>query len=279
MDLGEGVSRMNSTLEVLNNNLGALNNFVKGSYGSRNKRKSRTANRQPSEDDETDSGADDEGSTVREYKPPKRKSRKENHLHVWLFLIRRLPVMLTVLQRLVRAHTCVLLHKKPRDPLTCDVTQEEADDFDSSAGYPCTKEIFRLHLVGTPAHKWNRAAAEVFAESFREKRPDFKHDEVKGYFLTHLRTLISRFKKEQQLKGLTQPEQESAAIAAATQTRRSTRKHNVSRVTPVLHPPPLRAPKALPPPHRGRQNDKRLEAVRTADRCARARGYVFRRDR
>ena len=275
-ELGEGVNRMNSNLEVLNSNLGALNNLVKGPYVSRSKKKSRNMEGQPSESDETGTDADDEGPT-HEYKPPKRKSRRQNLLHVCSFLIQSALVMLSVLQKLVRAHTCALL-KKVQDSPHCDVTQEEADGFDNSAGYPCTKEAFRLYLAGTPAHKWNQAAAVVFTDNFLEGRDDFEHDRVKKCFLTHLRTLISKFKKGQQVKGLAPREQENAKNAAATQTRRSTRKHNVSQIAPVLHSPPLRTLKALPPPRRGRQNYEGLEAVRAIDRRARARGYVFRRD-
>jgi len=228
MDLGESVSRMNSNLEVLNSNLGALNDIVKGSYVSRNKGKGKATEAQPSEDDNADTDMDDEDPAVREYNPPKRKSARQNNLHVCPFLVRKTLVMLTVLQKLVRAHTCTLLKKKAKEPLICNVTQEEVDGFNSSTGYPCTKERFHLYLIGTTVHKWNRAAAEVFTEIFLEGRAGFKHDQVKKYFITHVRTLISRFKKEQQLRGLTAKEQENATDVVTTQTRRSTRKHNVS---------------------------------------------------
>ena len=108
------------------------------------------------------------------------------------------------------------------------MTQEKADGFDSSADYPCTAQDFRLYLTGTPAHKWNRAAAEVFTKSFLQERSEFKHDQVKKYFITHLRTLTATFKKQQQLGGMPEKERDRKKGDTAAQTRRSTRKHNVS---------------------------------------------------
>ena len=132
------------------------------------------------------------------------------------------------------------MKKGAKEPLRCDVTQEEADGFDNSVGYPCTADNFRLHLRGTPAHKWNRAAAEVFTKSFLQERPGSEYEQVREYFITHIRTLITTFKKQEKLGGMREKERGKVTTETAAQTRRSTRKHNVSSTALVLHPPPLR---------------------------------------
>lgn len=88
MDLGEGVTRMNSNLEALNVNLGVLKDFVKESGIPRSKHKRRNTEAQSSDDDGMDVDADDEEPANRGYRPPKRKTRGQNTLHVRPFTIR-----------------------------------------------------------------------------------------------------------------------------------------------------------------------------------------------
>ena len=165
---------------------------------------------------------------------------------------------LTVQQKLIRDHTRRLLGKEAKDPPSCDVTEAEAEGFDSSVGYPCTAQNFRLYLAGTPAHKWNQAAAEVFTKSLLEERPELGHDRVKRFFITHLRSLISAFKKRGRLQGMSEREREKTKGDIAAQARRNTQKHNVGSIITALHSQLLRIPTALPSPYRGRQNDRRF---------------------
>ena len=136
--------------------------------------------------------------------------------------------MLIILQKLVREHTNTLLTKNSEDPLYCNVTQEEADEFDDSAGYPCTAENFRLHLAGTAGHKWNKAAAEVFAKSFLEVNPESRHSQVKTYFTTHLRMLISSFRKKKTLETMEKKRREQEESENKARDRRRSRRHEVS---------------------------------------------------
>ena len=99
VDLGEGVKRMNSNLAALNSNLSALNDFVKDSHGSQSKRKGkgRETETRRNDDEGTDADADDEEPVVQGYRPPKRKTQKQNILHVRPFPVWRVLVTLTIL--------------------------------------------------------------------------------------------------------------------------------------------------------------------------------------
>ena len=79
-DLGESVNKMNINLEALNSNLSVLNDFVKSSRTPRNKQASGSASTRPDGDDSAD--ADTDEPEVKEYRPPKRKTKMQNKLHI-----------------------------------------------------------------------------------------------------------------------------------------------------------------------------------------------------
>lgn len=104
------------------------------------------------------------------------------------------------------------------------VTQDEIDAFDPLRhGPPCTSDDFKLHLEGTAAHPWNKAVTTVFVGSFCAEFPQYKPDETKGHFKTHLETLIRKYKTQQRLQRNTNAQEE-----AKKKNRKNTRKATVS---------------------------------------------------
>lgn len=148
--------------------------------------------------------------------------------------------MLTISQALVRVYTEELLTTNSRSLLAGDVTGEEAENFNDSSGYPCTEANFRLYLAGTPGHKWNQAAGWVFANSFVQKNPGYNRSQVKDYFHTHLRYLITLFRNERARETMSANEKKSAKANETAQDRKGTRRNAVRLVALRFRPPPLR---------------------------------------
>jgi len=93
--------------------------------------------------------------------------------------------------------------------------------------YPRTVNNFGLHLEGTPAHPWNKAATEVFVASFCRKYPHYKPKEAGGHFKTHINTLIRKYRAQQLTK-----DNPDATKESKKKNRKKTRKATVS-------PPPF----------------------------------------
>jgi hypothetical protein len=130
----------------------------------------------------------------------------------------------------VRKHTTSLLGTPPDGILVRKVTQAEADAYDPLRHpFMCTADNFRLHLEGTPAHPWNKAAVRVFVASFCAKYPHYTADEAGNHFKTHTTTLIRKYKTQQTIGGDLE-----AKKAAAKKNRKNTRKATVS-----ARPPPF----------------------------------------
>jgi hypothetical protein len=109
-----------------------------------------------------------------------------------------LTLGLTVYQENVRKHVASLLETPLDGRLGQKVTKDDADGYDQMRdGPPCTADDFKLHLEGTVAHPWNKAATHVFADSFRTKFPDFERGDVELCFKTHVDTLIRKYRTQQ----------------------------------------------------------------------------------
>jgi hypothetical protein len=104
------------------------------------------------------------------------------------------------------------------------VTQEEANAYDPLRHeFPCTADNFKLHLEGTRAHPWNKAARSVFAASFCAKYPHYTVDEAGNHFGVHVESLIRKYKTQQRQRD--DPDAKSAALKRG---RQNTRKSTVS---------------------------------------------------
>ena len=131
---------------------------------------------------------------------------------------------LTAVQEDVRKHAARLLGTPEDGKLAKKVTKAEADAYDSvHSGPPCVADNFKLHLDGTPAHPWNKAATKVFVASFCTKYPQHSPDEAGKHFKVHLETLIRKYRTQQRLKD--NPE---ATEAVKKQNRKTARKVTVS---------------------------------------------------
>jgi len=117
----------------------------------------------------------------------------------------------------------------PKDgTLEKKVTKDEADAYDPLRDeFPCSAENFKLHLEGTPAHPWNKAAADVFVTNFCNKYPHYEPEEAGGHFRVHLDTLIRKYRTQQLTK-----DNPDAKAESLKKNRKNTRKATVS--TPLL---------------------------------------------
>ena len=93
---------------------------------------------------------------------------------------------------------------------------------------PFAANDFKLHLAGTPAHAWNKAATEVFVRSFCEKYSHYTSEDARGHFKVHLDSLIRKYRKQQVTRDDRALEEQSKK-----QSRKNARKSSVSA------PPPL----------------------------------------
>ncbi|KAF9790740.1 hypothetical protein BJ322DRAFT_999041, partial [Thelephora terrestris] len=103
--------------------------------------------------------------------------------------------------------------------LTQKVTKADADAFDPLRQIPCTADDFKLHLAGTPAHPWNKAATAVFVQSFCAKFSQYGPEDTENHFKVHLATLIRKYKSQQSLNA-----KPGAVDEAKAQNRKNTRK-------------------------------------------------------
>ena len=113
----------------------------------------------------------------------------------------------------------------PRDgTLAQKIAKVEADAYDPLRHeFPCTANDFKLHLEGTPAHPWNRAATKVFVISFCANYPHHTADEAERHFKVHLDTLIRKYKTQQLTK-----DDPNAKAEARKKNWRKVRKTTVS---------------------------------------------------
>ena len=116
--------------------------------------------------------------------------------------------------------------KTPKNgTLTNEVTEEEASAYNPVCDeLPCTADDFRLYLLGTPAHPWNKAATSLFVESFCEKFTTYDRDEVEERFKAHLAGVIRKYKSQEAFKDDPGAREESKKT-----NRRNSRKAAVSQ--------------------------------------------------
>ena len=89
--------------------------------------------------------------------------------------------------------------------------------------FPCTAQNFKLHLEGTPAHPWNKAAMKVFVASFCAQYPQYAVGEAGTHFKVHVETLIRKYRTQQLTK-----DNPDAKEAAKQRNRSNMRKSTVS---------------------------------------------------
>lgn len=107
------------------------------------------------------------------------------------------------------------------------VSAEDASKFaklceaDETGGDCCTKENFRVDLIGTPRSRWNKSAANVFVHAFGIfTGVELEETLVRTAFFTRLKTL----KQELKLSMKSKREQQNNIV----QRRRKMRKRTVT---------------------------------------------------
>ena len=131
---------------------------------------------------------------------------------------------LTVIQDDIRKHTAFLLGIPEDGTLAKKVTRDQADAYDPLRHeLPCTAEDFKLHLEGTPAHPWNKAATKVFVRSFCTKYPHQTAHRAESHFKVHIDTLIRKYRTQELTK-----DDPDAKAAAKKKNRKNARKVTVS---------------------------------------------------
>ncbi|KAI5996625.1 hypothetical protein EDC04DRAFT_2909905 [Pisolithus marmoratus] len=69
----------------------------------------------------------------------------------------------------IREHALRLMHRTQWDsPFTDVPTKEEVEAYKPALGPHCTPDHFRVDLSGVPSTVWNKSAANVFVQSFRD---------------------------------------------------------------------------------------------------------------
>jgi hypothetical protein len=131
---------------------------------------------------------------------------------------------LTTTQDDVRKHTAFLLGTPGDGILEKKVAGDEADGYDPlQHEFPCTANNFKLHLEGTPAHPWNKAAAKVFVTSFCAKYPHHAANDAGSHFKVHVDSLIRKYRTQQLTK-----DDPIAKAEAKKKNRKKSRKATVS---------------------------------------------------
>ncbi|KAI5988146.1 hypothetical protein EDD15DRAFT_2371522 [Pisolithus albus] len=73
----------------------------------------------------------------------------------------------------IREHALRLMHRAQWDsPFTDVPTKAEVEAYKPAIGPSCTSGRFRVDLSGVPSTDWNKSAAHVFVQSFRDAYPD-----------------------------------------------------------------------------------------------------------
>ncbi|KIK15057.1 hypothetical protein PISMIDRAFT_16809 [Pisolithus microcarpus 441] len=73
----------------------------------------------------------------------------------------------------IREHALRLMHRTQWDsPFTDVPTKAEVEVYKPALGLSCTSDRFRVDLSAVPSADWNKSAAHVFVQSFRDAYPD-----------------------------------------------------------------------------------------------------------
>ncbi|KAI6024003.1 hypothetical protein BKA83DRAFT_19037 [Pisolithus microcarpus] len=73
----------------------------------------------------------------------------------------------------IREHALRLMHRTQWDSPFTDVPMKaEVEAYKPALGPSCTSGCFRVDLSGVPSTDWNKSAAHVFVQSFRDAYPD-----------------------------------------------------------------------------------------------------------
>ena len=120
-------------------------------------------------------------------------------------------------------HTASTLGTLQDSTLKKKVTQEKADAYDSLCHqFNCMANNFRLHLEGTPAHSWNKAAMKVFVASFWTKYPHYAANKAGDHFKVHVDTLIQKYRTQQATK-----DNPNTKVEANKKNQKNTRKATI----------------------------------------------------